>query len=47
MAKDAEKQLTERGARVKFMEHPGGHGWSGNVYGRIRENLDWLQTNQP
>ena len=47
MAKDAEKQLTERGARVKFMEYPGGHGWSGNVYGRIRENLDWLQTSQP
>ena len=47
MAKDAEQQLTERGARVKFMEYPDGHGWRGNVYGRIRENLDWLQTNQP
>ena len=44
MAKEAEERLTEHGATVKFMEYPGGHGWSGNVYGRIRENLDWLQT---
>ena len=43
MAKDAEEQLTKHGAQVKFMEYPGGHGWHGNVYGLIRENLDWLK----
>ena len=43
MAKEAETQLTEHGARVKFTEYPGGHGWHGNVYGRIRENLAWLK----
>ena len=43
MAKDAETQLTANGATVRFSEYPGGHGWSGNVYGRIRNNLDWLQ----
>jgi predicted esterase len=42
MAKDAEEQLTKHGAVVKFTEYSGGHGWSGNIYGRIRENLDWL-----
>jgi predicted esterase len=48
MAKDAEARLTEHGAKVKFMEYLGGHGWYDNVYGRIRENLDWLQeSNMP
>jgi predicted esterase len=42
MAKDAEKQLTENGAVVKFTEYNGGHGWQGNAFGLIRENLDWL-----
>jgi predicted esterase len=46
MAKDAEKQLTEHGAKVKFTESPNGHGWSGNVFGLIRENINWLQQNQ-
>jgi len=46
MAKDAEKRLTEHGAKVQFMEYPEGHGWSGNVYGRIRQNLDWLKERQ-
>ena len=46
MAKDAEQQLTANGAIVKFTEYPGGHGWSGNVYGRIRDNLDWLSQVQ-
>jgi len=44
MAKEAEEQLTANGATVKFTEYPGGHGWQGNVYGRIRENLEWLQN---
>jgi predicted esterase len=42
MAKEAEQQLTEHGAAVKFTEYNGGHGWHGNIYGLIRENLDWL-----
>ena len=46
MAKDAEEQLTKHGARVKFTEYPGGHGWHGNVFGLIRENLDWLQSSR-
>ncbi|MDR2705955.1 MAG: hypothetical protein LBC02_09280, partial [Planctomycetaceae bacterium] len=46
MAKDAEQQLTEHGAKVKFTESQNGHGWSGNVYGLIRENINWLQQNQ-
>ncbi len=42
MAQDAEKQLTEKGAAVKFTETQGGHGWNGNVFGNMRSNLDWL-----
>jgi predicted esterase len=46
MAKDAEKQLTEHGAKVKFTESSNGHGWSGDVFRQMRENIDWLQQNQ-
>jgi predicted esterase len=46
MAKDAEQQLTEHGAKVKFTESSNGHGWSGNVFRLIRENINWLQQNQ-
>ena len=42
MAKDAEEQLTKQGAVLKFVEYEGGHGWRGNLYGRLRENLRWM-----
>jgi len=44
MAKDAEKPLTDNGAVVRFTGYPGGHGWRGDVYGLVRENLVWLQS---
>ena len=42
MAKDAEEKLTKHGAALKFVEYEGGHGWRGNLYGRLRENLRWM-----
>lgn len=45
MAKDAEKRLAEAGAKVNFVTTSGDHGWSGNVYLRMREGLAWLEKN--
>ncbi|MGL6194212.1 MAG: hypothetical protein ACRC2T_05260, partial [Thermoguttaceae bacterium] len=42
LAKEAEEKLKENGAEVKFTESSGGHGWQGDIYGTIRENIDWL-----
>jgi predicted esterase len=45
MAKDAEKQLTSHGAKVRFLEYAGGHGWRGGLYDHIRDGIDWLDKN--
>ena len=42
-AEDARDQLTENGARVKFMTYPGGHGWIGNVYYNISKGIQFLE----
>jgi predicted esterase len=42
LAREGEAWLEKANARVKFQEYAGGHGWRGNVYGMIREGLDWL-----
>jgi predicted esterase len=38
----AEQTLTKLGAEVKRIDYRGGHGWRGDVYGRIRNGLAWL-----
>ena len=38
----AERTLTAAGAEIKRLTYEGGHGWRGDVYGRIREGLEWL-----
>ncbi len=38
----AEKTLTAAGAEIKRLTYEGGHGWRGDVYGRIIEGLEWL-----
>ncbi|CUU01057.1 MAG: hypothetical protein N2045_09210 [Fimbriimonadales bacterium] len=43
MAEQAEKQLSERGARVKLATYEGGHGWKGDVYGNIAAGIRWLE----
>ena len=27
--------------------YDGGHGWRGNVYGDIRDGVEWLEANRP
>ncbi len=43
MAEQAEQMLREQGATVQFNSYEGGHGWRGNVYGRIRGGIRWLE----
>lgn len=38
----AEKTLTAAGAEIKRLTYNGGHGWRGDLYGRIVEGLQWL-----
>ncbi len=45
MAEDAVRLLTAEGAKVKFNQYTGGHGWRGNVYPRIAAAIQWLQEN--
>jgi hypothetical protein len=45
MAQKAEKMLKDAGAKVKFSTYSGGHGWHGDVYGRIRRGIRWLEQN--
>jgi predicted esterase len=43
MAKAAEQSLQAHGASVRFNTYKGGHGWRGDVYGRISGGLKWLE----
>jgi predicted esterase len=45
MAEDAVRLLTAEGAKVKFNQYAGGHGWRGNVYPRIAAAIRWLEEN--
>jgi predicted esterase len=49
MAKEAEKMLREKGAKVQLTDYSGGHGWRGGLYEQIRGGIDWLEknTNRP
>src|SRR5207244_2893940 len=42
-AKTAKMQLTHAGATVELKDYEGGHGWHGDVFGNIREGVDWLE----
>ncbi len=46
MAKEAAEQLEKAGAKVRFVATSGDHGWSGDVYGRMRVGLAWLERNR-
>lgn len=45
MAEQAVKDLEAKGAKVKLVTYEGGHGWRGNIYGNIREGVQWLEAN--
>jgi predicted esterase len=42
-AKNAKTQLSTAGAKVELKDYPDGHGWHGNVFGNIREGVEWLE----
>lgn len=42
MAQQAHNDLKREGARTTLVSYDGGHGWRGNIYGRIRNALKWL-----
>jgi predicted esterase len=46
LAEQAQKSLTENGARVRLATYEGGHGWRGNVYTDIRTGVEWLEKNR-
>lgn len=41
-AKQAEESLKKEGAQVQFNTYDGGHGWHGDIFGRIRAGVGWL-----
>ncbi len=41
----AEQILERKGAKVELVTYEGGHGWKGNVHGRIRSGIEWLEKN--
>jgi len=45
MAQEAVRLLTAEGAKVRFNEYTGGHGWRGAVYPRISAAIRWLEQN--
>jgi predicted esterase len=45
MARRAKEELSKNGAKVTLSTYQGGHGWRGDVYGRIRKGTTWLEAN--
>jgi len=46
MAKEADKLLKQNGAKVKLLTYEGKHGWQAGLYERMREGIQWLETNR-
>jgi poly(3-hydroxybutyrate) depolymerase len=44
MAQQAQSELTAAGAKVTLQTCQGGHGWVGNVWGRISGAIKWLEN---
>jgi predicted esterase len=45
MAEEARDALKKEGAKVAFTTYEGGHGWHGDVFGRIRTGVEFLEKN--
>lgn len=43
MAKEALETLAGAGAKTSFVEYAGGHGWHGDIFGSIRQGVEWLE----
>lgn len=44
-AEEARDALKKAGAAVEFSTYEGGHGWHGDVYGRIKKGIAFLEKN--
>lgn len=42
----ARDMLQKAGATVELQTYEGGHGWRGNVFGNIRQGIEWLERQQ-
>ncbi len=47
MAEEARDKLKAAGAAVEFSTYEGGHGWHGDMWGRIRRGITWLEAAKP
>lgn len=45
LAEQARGALSAAGATVGYATYPGGHGWSGDVYGNISAGIQFLEAN--
>jgi predicted esterase len=45
MAEQARNTLKKNGARTILKTYEGGHGWHGDVFGNVREGIEWLEKN--
>ncbi|QDT88441.1 Phospholipase/Carboxylesterase [Gimesia algae] len=43
MAETARDTFKKANVRATLVDYSGGHGWKGNVYGNIRQGIDWLE----
>jgi predicted esterase len=43
MAREGKDYLAKAGAEAKLEEYAGGHRWIGDVYGNIREGVEWIE----
>lgn len=44
-AEEARDALKRAGARVEFSTYAGGHGWHGDLFGRLKKGIRWLEEN--
>jgi predicted esterase len=42
---NAKQVLTKAGAKVELVTYEGGHGWHGDIFGSIRNGVQWLEKN--
>jgi predicted esterase len=45
MAEEARDALKKAGAAVEFVTYEGGHGWNGDLWGRLKKGIEHLTKN--
>lgn len=44
-AEEARDTIKKHGGKVELVTYEGGHGWHGNMWGRIEKGIRWLEKN--